>query len=193
MAVQHHHPEKVKTWGERFDRLSESVSDFECAEVLSHDRSRAGGDPTGRWAVLAQGNDGKLLELTRCSSPARGQVVAESHIREGWAIRGLYDLDTLIGGEYEPREGDRVTYCHADDPEHVYYVTAVQSDTCEGEYVDKFYLDDDQDAFLDAEHMDLFADDLAVVEMAEPDDRLPVKYDVAGMVTTVIFNTVPST
>lgn len=76
----------------RFEDLRDAIEARECSECIGHDQSRPGADPHGRFALHAMG-DGGRSELTRCSSHARAQVVAGSHLAEGWTVLALYDLD----------------------------------------------------------------------------------------------------
>lgn len=174
---------------EVFDRLRGHVENVECAECIGHDRTRPGGDPNGRFAVLAQGNDGKLLELTRCSSLARAVRTAESHVSEGWMIHGAYDLDILAGDDPLPMEGDRVNF--EDQGEH--YIVGVRDELIEGEIAYTYDLDFDANADPDsATYREVRDDEFTIIERGEPDERLPVKHAVAAVRNIVVFDTVAS-
>lgn len=188
---------------ERFERLAEAIEQRECSECIGHDQTRPGADRHGRYALHAQG-DGGRSELTRCSSPSRAEVVAESHLNEGWTIVALYDLDTLADEGPRPIEGDVVKLTEegrgrifAEFPDQVtgtFFVVGSETDTFDGEAYERLYLARNADAdYLSGDYSYRIDEQyVTVVERAEPDKRLPVKYDVAAVVQRVVFNTVTS-
>lgn len=172
----------------RFERLREYIEAYECGECLGHDRTRRGGTPDGRWAIHAQGDEGRS-ELTRVSDRKdRAQMVCEGQIAEGWTIRAIYDLDELAGDEPGIEIDDTVI---VDGDESVHYVvTDIMATTNNGFDAECFELDHvDTDGESLSEVLDTR---VTVVEKAEGDTRIPKRYDVALIKVVVAFNTVAS-
>lgn len=176
----------------RFNRLAQSIEDYNCRECVGHDQTRPGASRDGRYAVHAMGDEGRS-ELTRCNGRERAQIVAESHMDQGWQVQALYDLDTLAGEPPTIDEGDEVEYAPG-DVVYRFTVDHVEEELIEGEVGRYLCLIENgrtSDSYDDYDHR-VHECDVTVVERGEPDERLPVKYDVAGVVRQVIFNTVAS-
>lgn len=184
----------------RFEALISAIAGYECTECLGHDRTRPGGDPAGRYAILARANNGKLLELTRVSSRVRAQVVIGSHISEGWAVSALYDLDGLAGDEPLIDEGDIVRLNGFS-----YEVLRVDEELSDGEIARYLVLlsssrpvvpggewttrpSSNWDDWDSRTHQD----EVELVKRCEPDERMPMRYEVAETRVIVVFNTVAS-
>jgi hypothetical protein len=100
----------------------------------------------------------------------------------------FYDLDQLAGPEPRPQEGDRVLYS-----EQELYVSWVREELIEGEVAYTYDLDPNPDADLDtAAELSVDPEEFEVIERAEEDERMPVRYGLAKVVVSVVFNTVPS-
>jgi hypothetical protein len=109
-----------------------------------------------------------------------------------------FDLDQLAGPEPRPSEDDKVrltkegqTYTGPADG--VFYVVGSETDTFDGEAYEKLYLSTNPDADYLGGDYDHLVDEahVEIVESAEEDERLPVRYLLAKVVTTVVFNSTP--
>jgi hypothetical protein len=113
-----------------------------------------------------------------------------------------FDLDVLAGPEPTPGEGDKVHLTregqervpHNVDPGALYYVVGTETDTFDGEAYEKLYLSTDEGAdYLNGTY-DMLIDEhyVEVIESAFEDERMPVRYGLARIITQVVFNTVPT-
>lgn len=168
------------------ERLADHVAQTQCCEVIGHDRTRAGGDPVGRFVVLAQGDDGARSELTRCSSRERAAKVAETHVLEGWMIHGLYDLDRLKGEAPTIGEGDEVLDQDGVWREVTELDASWAADFAEHGRNTVCWETEDEPGFMYTDEVDYDGG----VRLAEPDERLPVKYATAGVKVVVHFDSV---
>jgi hypothetical protein len=76
----------------------------------------------------------------------------------------------------------------------VFYVVGTETDTFDGRAFEWLYLSTDQGADYLSGTYDAKVDEayVEVVERACPDERMPVRYGLAKVVVSVVFNTVPS-
>lgn len=111
-----------------------------------------------------------------------------------------FDLDVLAGPEPRPDEGDKVVltdegHTYINDKSLVgetFWVVGTETDTYDGQAYEKLYisrnehaeyLSGDYDALIDEQYVE-------VVESAYEDERMPVRYGLAKIVTQVVFNTI---
>lgn len=158
----------------RFERLREHYS------AAGHDQSVPGADRHGRYAVLAECGDRPYRELIRCSSRARAQMVCAAQMAAGWKVLALFDIDTLAGDEPPIQDGDTVQLKGEDLTMVVH-----SQEQCHGGGEWRLY---------DADGKFIRESEAEIVERGAQfvDPRWPVKYEVAGVVQQVVFNTVPS-
>jgi hypothetical protein len=100
-----------------------------------------------------------------------------------------FDLDELAGPEPDVYEDDVVRY---EGNQH--RVERVDEELIEGEvgrYLCLLDAGHESGSWDDYDHR-IHQDDVEVIERAEPDERLPVRYELAKVVVSVVFNTVPS-
>jgi len=113
-----------------------------------------------------------------------------------------FDLDVLAGPEPRPCEGDKVVLTdegqiYINDKSLVgetFYVVGAETDTFDGEAYEKFYISRNENAeYLSGEYDALIDEQyVEVVESAYEDERMPVRYGLAKIVTQVVFNTIPT-
>lgn len=175
----------------------------------------------GRYAVVCESTRGHGYHVTNVTDRSEIEPAARASIRESWEPVCYFDLDVLAGDEPMPNEGDIVAYaneCH-DDCRHPnldhaaagepcqtsdgvqldwpprYFVLRLDEELSEGEIA--YYLilnrvgSTHTDAWDDWDER-VYWDEVTLVERAEPDERMPVRYGVARITTTVAFNTVPT-
>lgn len=130
-----------------------------------------------RWVVESWSRKGHGTFLTGAASRDEAEAeVAGAGVQEGWTPIALYDLDALAGVEPEIAEGDTVRTTRT-PPEAV---EVESTDTKDGALTLNF-----------ASGGWDYADDCELIERAEPDDRLPVRYPVARVAVFVAFNSTP--
>jgi hypothetical protein len=105
-----------------------------------------------------------------------------------------FDLDVLAGDPPRPSEGDVVSYQH-EDVAYKYTVERVDEDLVEGELSRNLCLVEvgrESDNWDDYDHR-VHEDDVELIERNSiEDERMPVRYGLARVVTQVVFNTIPS-
>lgn len=139
----------------------------------------------GRYAVVTESSRGHGHFVNYASTLEDVETVAAANIQEGWRPVCYFDLDD-VGDPLPPYEGDIVEY-----QDKRYYVVLVSDDVAEGELYHRLYLNKRLDAMID--ECDLVdEDEVEIVDRAEPDERMPVRYDVAKIQVVVAFNTVPA-
>jgi hypothetical protein len=155
-----------------------------------HDGSIPGAGEVGdRFLLVQESGRGFGRSITYCGTrPGVAQVAAEN-LDEQWTPVCFYDLDELAGSDPGPCEGDKVMH----DGERDWYVVAAELEVSDGEPLWKYHLNKDPELYLDDDGTIVVDEDhIMLVERAEPDMRLPARYDVAGTIVQVFFNTVPS-
>lgn len=168
----------------RFEKLCEHHED-----LTGHDQTVPGADRDGRYVVFGEGGDKGQPWLTRVSSRDRAQLVCKEMMFLGHEPQALYDLDDLDGEEPVVQEGDLVEF----DDER-WAVDRIEEELIEGMIaryavlVPPGHVAKDWD---DWTHR-IYEDEVVVIEAAYPDERLPVRYAVAGIVRTVVFDSVAS-
>lgn len=145
----------------------------------------------GRWAVVCESAKGHGYFIDSVIDQADIEAVAAGNIHEGWQPVCYFDLDQLAGDEPPLEEGDMVRLTAADAPQEPLYITHASDQLSEGMIYWEYYLDKDPSAGLQAEYVEMNDDEFEVVQRGE-DRRMPVRYGVAKVVTTVVFNSIPS-
>lgn len=120
----------------------------------------------------------------------------------GESVICYFDLDVLAGPKPRPSEGDRVMLTvegaahvpHNVDPGAQFWVVGSETDTFDGEAYEKLYISTNEGADYLSGSYDALVDEqyVAVIESAYEDQRMPVRYSLAKVVTQVVFNTIPS-
>jgi hypothetical protein len=112
-----------------------------------------------------------------------------------------FDLDVLAGDPPSPSEGDRVrltdegmTRVAWANQDQTFYVVGTETDTFDGVAYEKLYLSLNEGADYLSGVYDTLIDEqyVEVIEPAIEDERMPVRYGLARVVTQVVFNTIPS-
>jgi hypothetical protein len=158
-------------------------------------KGRVGPDSTVPGAAAGVARYALICETERhftanyCESVDAVADVAVHELREGAAPQCFYDLDELAGDPPCIADGDVVRL----DGEQ-FYVHHVDEELIEGEIARYLCLTDGPDAAWDdwKHRIDEGSFEGEVIERGEPDDRLPMRYDVADTVVRVIFNTRPA-
>jgi hypothetical protein len=113
-----------------------------------------------------------------------------------------FDLDVLAGAPPRPGEGDIV--CLTEDgkaygasnqsTEGPFHVVGTETDTFDGEAYEKLYLARTEGAdYLSGNYAHKIDEQyVEVIDPAYPDERMPVRYGLARVITQVVFNTIPS-
>lgn len=153
-------------------------------EAAGPDCTVPGASKAGRWAVLTESNRGHGLFLNRADSRADAERVAAANIAEGWEPVCLYDLSALAGDEPPIECGDIVRVVDPGAAQHsgAGPLEVVDVDSKDGERTLGF----ENGTWC-------WAYEAEVVEREAPDRRLPLRYDLARVLTIVIFNTEAST
>lgn len=151
----------------------------------------------GKWALVEQ-CEGRYF-ITNVINERDVASVAAQNVRAGWWPICYFDLDVLAGDEPMPQVGDLICMLDHDqstpvtgDAAGTWYVVEQHGseDDGDGVYV-KVDLAREIDGEAEAWHT---SDFVRVLEPANPDrdDRMPVRYGVAKVVTVVVFNTIAS-
>lgn len=145
-----------------------------------------------RYALVEQRGDSGYYFVNLADSRSAIAELAAEGIRDAHGSAEpicFFDLDELAGDEPWIFEGDLVTY-----GDTRFRVERVDEELIEGE-VGRFLCLIDPDREADGwDDWDERAheDEVEVLERGEPDERMPVRYGVAGIRTIVIFNTIPT-
>lgn len=169
----------------RYKRAQDICAGYEC----EMDNSVRGANRYGRYAVVTEDVvRGNGYSVTRCNRESISDVATEDMLN-GHQPVCYFDLDVLAGDEPLLMEDDVVQY----EGER-YRVERVDEDLIEGEVARYLCLvkpdttignwDDWLHRVLDS--------DVELVKRAEEDDRMPVRYGIARIVTMAVFNTIPS-
>lgn len=141
----------------------------------------------GRYAVVTD-TRGHGYFVANVPDRAAIATVASDDVRENREPVCYFDLDELAGDEPPAYEGDVVEY----DGER-WHVIRTEDDHAEGVLFQWLHLDKDPNVdWLDGAAKRVDESECIVVERAEPDTRMPVRYAVAHITIAVAFNTVPS-
>jgi hypothetical protein len=128
----------------------------------------------GRWAVVTCNAHGDGHFVTNVAVESALPHVAAAKLEEGWVPLCYYDLDNLAGDEPLPAEGDQVSVGDG---------TLTVTETEHKDGMPTVGLSDGTWQF---------AGDIEVVERVGSEDRrLPLRYEVAKVITVVVFNTRP--
>jgi hypothetical protein len=127
----------------------------------------------GRWAVVTRSSRGHGEFVANVVDQAEIESVAAENLGGGWWPVCYYDLDRLAGSEPVPEEGDEV-----DAGRGTATVTEVD------------FKDGEPTVSMSDGTWEFAADVLILERVGSEDLRLPVRYDVARVLTSVAFNTV---
>ncbi len=158
-------------------------------------KERIGPDPTvpgaasgvARYALICENE--RQFTANFCDSSEAIRALATHELTEGSTPICYYDLDVLNGDLPPIWEGDIVEY----GGERL-HINHIDEDLVEGEIARHLCLARGADAAWDdwVHRIDETEFDGIVVEKQAPDERLPVRYDVADMVVHVVFNSIPT-
>jgi len=169
---------------ERFGRI---LSDY---EADGPDGSIPGAQSKAeRYALVTESLRGHGHFATYCATLPDVEQAGAANISEAWRPVCYFDLDTLAGDEPPAAEGDVVEYSG-----HRYHVVHVEDETSDGVLFHWLHLHprtSEPDGWIDdplTQKID--ESDCTVVERVEPDERMPVRYDVAKIHTVVVFNNI---
>lgn len=190
----------------RAERLQRIVDGYEVYEDGMPDpsapfASKVKTGPTGtpilehpRYALVYQYDDKGHYAVNLADTLAQVQDLAASEVQQECLISCYFDLDQLAGEEPPIYEDDIVAYA-PEDVTYTYSVVRVDEELIEGEVARYLCLvevgkpaPEDWDDWDERVH----EEDAELVESVEPDERMPVRYGVAGVKTVVAFNTIPS-
>jgi hypothetical protein len=140
-----------------------------------------------RYALVCENE--RQFTANFCDSPESILALAIHELTDGSAPVCYYDLDVIDGDPRPIWEGDIVEYVG-----ERLYVNHIDEDLVEGEIARKLCLAREPDATWDdwVHRIDEAEFDGIVVESQAQDERLPARYDVAGTVVHVVFNTLPT-
>ena len=142
----------------------------------------------GRYALVCESTSGHGYFITNVADRRDVDAAAAESARTGWEPVCYFDLDELAGDEPPVFEGDVVEYCG-----ERWHVIRTEDDLAEGVPFQWLHIDKDPEAeWLDGAAERVDACECTIVERAEPDPRMPVRYGLARIVTAVAFNTTPT-
>ena len=158
-----------------------------------------------RYALVEQRGDSGYYFANLAETPAAVAELAAEGIHDAYGSAApvcYFDLDTLAGEAPRPGECDKVRltdegklYGAAGAPTDVdFWVVGSETDTFDGVAFEKLYLSTKENAdYLGGEY-DHLVDEayVTVIESDVPDERMPLRYAVAGIRTVVVFNTIPT-
>lgn len=172
----------------RFENVCAAHGAYCLKERVGPDRTVPGAaSGVSRYALVCENE--RQFTANFCDSPESVLAVAIHEMTHGCAPVCYYDLDVLDGNPPPIWEGDIVEYAGKR-----LYVNHVDEGLVEGEIARNLCLAREPDAAWDdcLHRIDEAEFDGAVVEKQAPDERLPVRYDVAGTVIHIVFNTLPT-
>lgn len=170
----------------RFENVCAAYSNQSCNGRLGPDRTVPGAARgVAQYAVICE--TGRAFTANFCASREDVAALAAHELKDGSAPVCYFDLDHLAGDAPLLDEGDVVEV----DGDRL-YVNHVDEQLIEGEVARYVCLardpDADWDDWLHRIHEDEFSG--KVLERAQPDERLPIRFDVADIVVQVVFNTI---
>lgn len=185
MAADEKH--QLVTRQSRFETIIDTYDALVCHSTHTKTHSK------GRYVVMVE-NDlrSQGYSLARCDFENISDV-AMADFENGWQPVCYFDLDELAGDEPLPDDGDKVLILKDDLRTPV-----------EGEAAGPWYVVDSDKGSSWYRKLDLarepdgepqtwhHADHILVIERAEPDDRMPVRYELAKIIQIAVFNTLPS-
>jgi hypothetical protein len=114
--------------------------------------------------------------------------VAVANLEEGWLPVCYFDLDLLVGEEPLPGEGDKVLF----EDQGEMFVVCEHDDLIEGEVAYTYDIDPKPETSqFEAMYRGVTPEEITVIEPATPDERNPVRYLLAQLVTIAVFNSTP--
>jgi hypothetical protein len=146
-----------------------------------------------RYVLLTQYGDKGNYRAYLANDLANVEQLARLAVCDGESIVVYFDLDELAGPEPLIYEGDVVRWAPG-DVSYAYRVERVDEELVDGEVARYLCLVEQGREPKDWDDYDHRVDEIevVVVERAEPDERMPVRYRLAKVVVSVVFNTVPS-
>lgn len=144
--------------------------DTEAGKLVSHPR----------YVLVTQYGDRGQYRVTLAADLANVEQLARLAVCDGEAVWCFYDLDELAGPEPEITEGDTVAHPNAERFNLAPYV------------VERIELDQDDDPMARGGGQCWSCEILDVIERGSEDERMPVRYGLAKVVVSVVFNTIPS-
>jgi hypothetical protein len=162
---------------QRLDRLSRSVGATGIAAETG-----------GRYAILTVSANGVARILTRCETVEICEQAAQDAVLDGWTVAAMYDLDILDGDPPAVSEGATVRY-----DEELYVVGRVDEELVEGQICRYMCLHEPGsdisvftgwDSWIHREP----ESECVLVDSPQPDDRLPVRHEVAAVRVLVVFD-----
>jgi len=143
----------------------------------------------GRYALVCESTRGHGYFVTNLTDRAAIDTAVAENLDEGWQPVCYFDLDELAGDEPPVFEGDVVEYAGAAD----WHVIRTEDDHAEGVMFQWLHIDKDPAAeWLDGAAKRVDACECTVVQRADADTRMPVRYGLSRITVAVAFNTVPS-
>lgn len=143
----------------------------------------------GRYALVCESTRGRGYFVTNLTDRAAIATAAAENLDEGWQPVCYFDLDELAGDEPPVFEGDIVEYAGAGD----WHVIRTEDDHAEGVMFQWLHIDKNPNVeWLDGAAQRVDACECTVVQRADPDTRMPVRYGLSRITIAVAFNTVPS-
>lgn len=143
----------------------------------------------GRYALVCESTRGHGYFVTNLTDRAAIDAAAAANLHEGWQPVCYFDLDKLAGDEPPVFEGDIVEYEGEDD----WHVIRTEDDHAEGVMFQWLHIDKNPNVeWIDGAAKRVDACECTVVQRADPDTRMPVRYGLSRITVAVAFNTVPS-
>jgi hypothetical protein len=188
MTSKQKQPAEVTIRAIRFENVCAAYGNNCLKERLGPDGSVPGAaGRVARYSLVCENE--RQFTANFCESPEAIRALAAHELAAGNTPVCYYDLDALDGDPPPIWEGDIVEY----GGERL-YVNHIDEDLVEGEIARHLCLARDANAAWDdwVHRIDDAEFDGIVVEKQAPDERLSVRYDVAGIVVHVVFNTLPT-
>lgn len=142
-----------------------------------------------RFVLLTQYGDKDNYRVYLARDQANVEQLARLAVCDGESIICYFDLDQLVGKEPLAYEGD-IVQCE----DHLYTVAHVDEELIEGEIARYLCLNEVDKIVGGWDDYDRRESDgdVEVVESVEPDERMPMRYELARIAVSVVFNTIPS-
>jgi len=172
----------------RFENVCAAHGNYCLKERVGPDRTVPGtANGVARYALICENE--RQYTANYCDSPETIVAVAAHELTQGNSPVCYYDLDELHGNAPPILEGDIIEYGG-----ERFHVQHVDEEAFDGEIARYLCLTSEPDAaWGDWTHRIDEADfEGKILERVQPDERMPARYDVAGTVVRVVFNTLPT-